>query len=56
MGQHVYIEPDLGQGAQDANAIHLPAYFINDVDSSPWVWAQEQQRQAGKAQRDAGGA
>ena len=40
MGQHVYIEPDLGQGAQDANAIHLPAYFINDVDSSPWVWAQ----------------
>lgn len=40
MGQHVYIEPDLGQGAQDANAIHLPAYFINDTDSSPWVWAQ----------------
>ena len=40
MGQHVYIEPDLGQGAQDANAIHLPAYFINDADSSPWVWAQ----------------
>ena len=40
MGQHVCIEPDLGQGAQDANAIHLPAYFINDVDSSPWVWAQ----------------
>ena len=40
MGQHVYIEPDLGQGAQDANTIHLPAYFINDADSSPWVWAQ----------------
>lgn len=37
MGQHVYIEPE---GAQDANTIHLPAYFINDADSSPWVWAQ----------------
>ena len=39
MGQHVYIEPDLGQDAQSAG-IQLPASFINDADSSPWVWAQ----------------
>ena len=41
MGQHVYIEPDYGQDAeQDANTLKLPAYYINDADSSPWVWAQ----------------
>ena len=39
MGQHVYIEPDLGQDAQ-STVIQLPASFINDADSSPWVWAQ----------------
>lgn len=41
LGQHVYIEPDYGQDAeQDANTLKLPSYYINDVDSSPWVWAQ----------------
>ena len=41
LGQHVYIEPDYGQDAeQDANTLKLPAYYINDADSSPWVWAQ----------------
>ena len=39
MGQHVYIEPDLGQDAQ-STGIQLPASFINDADSSPWFWAQ----------------
>lgn len=39
LGQHVYIEPDLGQDAQ-STGIQLPAGFINDADSSPWVWAQ----------------
>ena len=39
LGQHVYIEPDLGQDAQ-SSGIQLPAGFINDADSSPWVWAQ----------------
>lgn len=39
LGQHVYIEPDLGQDAQ-STGIQLPASFINDADSSPWVWAQ----------------
>ena len=41
LGQHVYIEPDYGQDAeQDANTLKLPSYYINDADSSPWVWAQ----------------
>lgn len=42
LGQHVYIEPDYGQGAeqQDASAINLPSYFISDPDGKPWVWAQ----------------
>ena len=40
MGQHVYIEPDLGQGDNQASGIELPASFINDADGSPWVWAQ----------------
>ena len=39
LGQHVYIEPDLGQDAQ-STGIQLPASFINDADSSPWVWAK----------------
>ncbi len=40
MGQHVYIEP--GEGANDgdtASGLWLPAYFINDADTNPWVWA-----------------
>ncbi|MGN0294024.1 MAG: efflux RND transporter periplasmic adaptor subunit [Lachnospiraceae bacterium] len=41
LGQHVYIEPDYGQEDQaDSDAILLPAYYISDADSSPWVWAQ----------------
>ena len=41
MGQHVYIEPDYGQDAiADANTICLPAWYICDVDSNPYVWAQ----------------
>ena len=41
LGQHVYIEPDYGQDAEaDADTLKLPAYYINDADSSPWVWAQ----------------
>ncbi len=40
LGQHVYIEPDLGQGDTTADMLDLPAYYISDTDSSPWVWAQ----------------
>ena len=39
LGQHVYIEPDLGQ-SDSPTGIQLPAGFINDADTSPWVWAQ----------------
>jgi len=36
LGQHVYIEPDFGQ---QAGSFPLPAYYICDAESSPWVWA-----------------
>ena len=39
MGQHVYIEPELG-GGESASEIYLDAGFFNEVESSPWVWAQ----------------
>jgi len=38
LGQHVYIEPDFGQ-ENVAEGLQLPEYYINDVDSEPWVWA-----------------
>ncbi len=41
LGQHVYIEPDYGQEAEQGQAqLELPAYYINDADGSPWVWTQ----------------
>ena len=41
MGQHVYIEPDVGQEDEaEKNAINLPSYFVNDAEGNPWVWAQ----------------
>lgn len=41
LGQHVYIEPDYGQEAeQAADAIMLPSYYLNWEDEDAWVWAQ----------------
>ena len=42
LGQHVYIEPDLGQTEvdQDAGTFYLPSYYLNELGSdTPWVWA-----------------
>ena len=36
IGQHVFIE--LAGGESSDNAIRIPAYFINDADTDPWVW------------------
>lgn len=36
LGQHVYIEPE--QTAQE-EGIWLPSWYINDAESSAWVWA-----------------
>ncbi len=38
LGQHVYVEPDIGQ-EEVKTGIWLSDYFINDVDSDPYVWA-----------------
>ena len=41
MGQHVYIEPDYGQGDVSENTMMLPSYYINEAETSPWVWARD---------------
>ena len=38
LGQHVYIENDMGQEAEK-NGLWLPDYFICDLDADPYVWA-----------------
>lgn len=37
LGQHVYMEVDNGQ-QEKKEGLWLPEYFINDVDSDPYVW------------------
>lgn len=37
LGQHVYIEPDLGQDEQEA--FYLPSNFVVDADGDAYVWA-----------------
>jgi len=39
LGQHVYIEQDMGQTSGEENALYLPAYYLNELDVKPWVWA-----------------
>lgn len=42
LGQHVYIEQDIGQTSGDAeDAFYLPSYYLNDLgsDKDTWVWA-----------------
>ncbi len=41
IGQHVYIEPDYGQSENAADTVYLPAYYINDSQGTPWVWARD---------------
>ncbi|HIR91831.1 MAG TPA: efflux RND transporter periplasmic adaptor subunit [Candidatus Egerieimonas intestinavium] len=38
LGQHVYVEMDNGQSQQKAG-VWLEEYYINDLDSDPYVWA-----------------
>lgn len=40
MGQHVYLEMVYGDGMEAASGIQLPSYYLNDIESEPWVWAQ----------------
>ena len=38
VGQHVYIEP--GETVSNwSDQLMIPAYFVNDADGAPWVWA-----------------
>lgn len=38
LGQHVYIEADMGQ-EDEKTGLWLPEYLITDIDSEPYVWA-----------------
>lgn len=38
LGEHVYIEPDLGQ-SEEKTGLWLPAYYIADLEADPYVWA-----------------
>lgn len=40
MGQHVYLEMNYGEEAENASGLQLPTYYLNDTDTEPWVWAQ----------------
>lgn len=41
LGQHVYIQPDLGLGAV-AEGLWLPAFYIAHDDEGSYVWAQSE--------------
>ena len=43
MGQHVYIEPDKGDGAEQPTGPMLPSWYIvfDDEDGSAYVWAAD---------------
>ena len=44
MGQHVYLEMNYADAAEDiTDAIVLPAYYVNDLEETPWVWAQDKE-------------
>lgn len=38
LGQHVYMELDNGQ-TEEKEGIWLPEFYLNDLDSKPYVWA-----------------
>ena len=40
MGQHVYMQVGESFNEPSSEEIQLPSYYLNDADSSPWVWAQ----------------
>ena len=54
LGQHVYIEPGT-EALPEENIIQLPAYYIVDADSSPWVWAQNGSGKLEKRKLNLGG-
>lgn len=47
LGQHVFVEPDVGQG--QSGELRLPGdYFTDAAGSSPWVWAATAQNKLEK--------
>ncbi|MBE5997314.1 MAG: efflux RND transporter periplasmic adaptor subunit [Lachnospiraceae bacterium] len=45
LGQHVYMEPDLGQGEEADNTLYLAEYLIDMTDPEhPFVWKEENEK------------
>lgn len=40
LGQHVYLEPYNSEMKEKASVM-LPEWYINNADSTPWVWAED---------------
>ena len=53
LGQHVYVELNLGQNEKKAG-IWLEEYYICDADSNPYVWADNGRGKTGEAGSDPG--
>lgn len=41
LGQHVYVEPDYGFSTEQKEGMWLMSSYIQDIDSSPYVWAAD---------------
>lgn len=48
LGQHVYMEADLGQENEDREGLWLDSFYIADMDTNPYVWARND---AGKIEK-----
>jgi len=49
LGQHVYIEPDLGEEEAGEDEIILPGYYLVDPDGEAYVWAEN--KSSGKLEK-----
>lgn len=54
MGQHVYMQIGERLDESSEEAIELPAYYLNDVEGSPWVWVQNKKNKLEKREVELG--
>lgn len=54
MGQHVYMQVGERLDESSEEAIELPAYYLNDVEGSPWVWVQNKKNKLEKREVELG--
>lgn len=54
MGQHIYMK--IGEILEETSEemIELPAYYLNDIEGSPWVWVQNEKNKLEKRKVELG--